>query len=59
VKTGIQSSQNVQIVEGLKAGEQVVSQGAYGLPDKTKVKIEKPGAGEAQSSAGKPDKGND
>jgi multidrug efflux pump subunit AcrA (membrane-fusion protein) len=59
VKTGIQSDQNVQIVEGLKAGEQVVSQGAFGLPDKTKVKIEKPGAGETESSAGKPDKGND
>jgi len=26
----------------LKAGEQVVTEGAYGLPDKTKVKIEKP-----------------
>jgi HlyD family secretion protein len=59
VKTGIQNGQDVQIVEGLKPGEQVVSQGAYGLPDKTKVKIEKPGAGETQSDAGKPDKGND
>jgi HlyD family secretion protein len=42
VKTGIQTSEDVQIVSGLKAGEQVVTEGAYGLPDKTKVKVEKP-----------------
>jgi multidrug efflux pump subunit AcrA (membrane-fusion protein) len=41
VKTGIQTAEEVQIVSGLQAGEQVVSQGAYGLPDKTKVKVEK------------------
>jgi len=54
VKTGIQNSEDVQIVSGLKAGEQVVTQGAYGLPDKTKVKIEKP---EAAPEAGEKDKG--
>lgn len=59
VKIGIQSDQNVQIVSGLKPGEQVVSQGAYGLPDKTKVKVEKPGGGEAASDGDKPGKGND
>jgi HlyD family secretion protein len=42
VKTGITSGQQVQIVSGLKPGEMVVTEGAYGLPDKTKVKIEKP-----------------
>ena len=42
VKTGITSDQQVQIVSGLKQGEMVVTEGAYGLPDKTKVKIEKP-----------------
>src|SRR6478672_3515562 len=42
VKTGISTGQQVQIVSGLKPGEVVVTQGAYGLPDKTKVKIEKP-----------------
>jgi hypothetical protein len=50
VKTGIATSQQVQIVSGLKPGEMVVTEGAYGLPDKTKVKIEKPeteSAGEA------------
>jgi HlyD family secretion protein len=42
VKTGIATGQQVQIVSGLKPGEVVVTEGAYGLPDKTKVKIEKP-----------------
>jgi membrane fusion protein, multidrug efflux system len=49
VKTGIQTGQQVQIVSGLKPGEVVVSEGAYGLPDKTKVKIEKP---ETEAAAG-------
>src|SRR5216684_8031663 len=42
VKVGIQTTEQAQIVSGLKPGEQVVTQGAYGLPDKTKVKVEKP-----------------
>ncbi|HVH88588.1 MAG TPA: efflux RND transporter periplasmic adaptor subunit [Terriglobales bacterium] len=40
VETGIQSADSVQIVNGVKPGEQIVSAGAYGLPDNTKVKIE-------------------
>jgi HlyD family secretion protein len=44
VKTGIQSQQETQIVSGLNPGDQVVSEGAYGLPDNTRVKIEKPNA---------------
>src|SRR5947207_335852 len=44
VETGVQTSNSVQIVSGVKPGEQVVSTGAYGLPDKTKVKIEAPAA---------------
>jgi multidrug efflux pump subunit AcrA (membrane-fusion protein) len=47
VKTGIQAGPQVQIVSGLKAGEVVVTEGAYGLPDKTKVKVEKAEAGES------------
>ncbi|HET9281585.1 MAG TPA: efflux RND transporter periplasmic adaptor subunit [Candidatus Angelobacter sp.] len=42
VKVGIQSGDQAQIVSGLKPGEVVVTAGAYGLPDKTKVKIERP-----------------
>lgn len=49
VQTGIQSQDQVQIMAGLKPGEQVVTQGAYGLPDKTKVKIEKPPAAEKEN----------
>ena len=42
VTLGIQGPQETQIVAGLSPGQQVITQGAYGLPDKTKVKIEKP-----------------
>lgn len=37
VTTGIENNGSVQIVSGLKPGEEVVATGAYGLPDKTKV----------------------
>ena len=53
VKIGIKNSEDVQIVSGLKAGEQVVTEGAYGLKDNTKVKVEKP------SPEGSEDKGKD
>ena len=61
VKTGIQTPQQVQIVSGLKPGEIVVSEGGYGLPDKTKVKIEKanaepkPDASKAEGKSGSED----
>lgn len=58
VKTGIQNGEEVQIVSGLKPGEQVISQGAYGLPDKTKVKVEKPSALNGEDG-GKEDKAKD
>jgi HlyD family secretion protein len=53
VKTGIQSGQQVQIVSGLKPGEVVVTEGAYGLPDKTKVKVEKAESSSAGDDAEK------
>src|SRR5882724_8205600 len=56
VKTGIQTGQQVQIVSGLKPGEVVVTEGAYGLPDKTKVKIEKPESESAGEGAKDKDK---
>lgn len=59
VKTGVRDKDQVQIVSGLKPGEEVVSQGAYGLPDKTKVKIEKPSASNSASDDAKDDKGKD
>lgn len=51
VKLGIRNGDDVQILEGLKEGDRVVSNGAYGLPDKTKIKIE---AAEAPAEEGKP-----
>jgi HlyD family secretion protein len=38
VKTGIEQDGKVQITQGLKQGQLIVAQGAYGLPDGTKVK---------------------
>jgi multidrug efflux pump subunit AcrA (membrane-fusion protein) len=56
VKTGIEAGQQVQIVSGLNAGEEVVTQGAYGLPDKAKVKVEaEPKAGEKEDKKDKED----
>jgi len=51
VKLGIHHGDDVQIVEGVKEGDKIVSSGAYGLPDKTKIKIE---AAEAPAEEGKP-----
>ncbi len=40
VTTGVEENGNMQIVSGLEDGEEIVASGAYGLPDKTKVKAE-------------------
>lgn len=37
VKLGIHNGDDVQILEGVTTNEKVISQGAYGLPDKTKI----------------------
>lgn len=37
VKAGIQAGNEVQILSGLEPGERIVTEGAYGLPDGTKV----------------------
>lgn len=39
VKAGIHEADKVQILEGLKEGEKVITVGAYGLDDNTKVQI--------------------
>ena len=41
-KTGVRQDNQVQIVSGLKDGEQVVTAGAYGLPDNTRVQLRRP-----------------
>jgi len=53
VQAGIRHDSEVQITAGLQAGERVVTTGAYGLPDNTRVKVEEPG--NAQGGAGKTD----
>lgn len=42
IKTGIRQKGEVQVLTGLKAGDQVVTQGAYGLPDGAKVTLSTP-----------------
>ena len=39
VDAGIRDGDQVQITKGVKGGEKVVSSGAYGLPNDTKVKV--------------------
>lgn len=48
VTTGIEENGNMQIVSGLEDGEEIVASGAYGLPDKTKVKAESASSAGAQ-----------
>src|SRR6202140_110528 len=40
VKLGIRQDDDVQILEGVSDGDKVVSTGAYGLPDNTKITVE-------------------
>jgi len=42
VKTGVKQGDQVQIVDGVQEGQKVVTAGAYGLPDKTKITVEAP-----------------
>jgi len=53
VKLGIRSGDDVQILDGVTANDKVVASGAYGLPDKTKIKVEAaeaPAEGSAEGS---------
>ena len=40
VKVGVRQGSQVQIVEGVQAGDHVVSSAAYGLPDNTRITVE-------------------
>jgi len=58
VETGVTAGDQVQITKGLKPGDRVVTTGAYGLPDNTKVTVadaqpESPAASSGVSSEGK------
>ncbi len=52
VETGIREGDRVQITKGLSGGETVVTNGSYGLPDNTKVKIAE---STSLSNSGNPD----
>ena len=52
VKIGLRNAQFVQIEEGVKAGDPVVTSGGYALPDKTQVKAEEAGADDKVSGKG-------
>jgi RND family efflux transporter MFP subunit len=65
VKTGIRQGDQVQIVEGLAEGDKVITAGAYGLPDNTRIQVEaaqesdksdRPSAGKEAGKAGKDEK---
>ena len=53
VELGIRNGEDVQIVDGVTATDKVVANGAYGLPDKTKIKVQAPEA-PAEGEAAKP-----
>jgi multidrug efflux pump subunit AcrA (membrane-fusion protein) len=42
VKLGIRQDDDVQVVDGITENDKVVSTGAYGLPDNTKITVEAP-----------------
>jgi len=66
VKAGIRQGDQVQVVEGLGEGDKVITAGAYGLPNATKIQVEaaqepdnseRPSAGrEAGKDTGKDEK---
>ncbi|MDE3110334.1 MAG: efflux RND transporter periplasmic adaptor subunit, partial [Acidobacteriota bacterium] len=47
VQTGIHQDGEVQITSGLRAGQRVVTEGAYGLPDGATVQVSSPAASPA------------
>jgi multidrug efflux pump subunit AcrA (membrane-fusion protein) len=56
VKTGITDGHDTQVLSGVQPGDQVVTKGAYGMDDGTKVKIVTAGAENDATSDAKDDK---
>lgn len=56
VQTGIRAADSVQITNGLKEGESVITAGGYSLPDKTQIKIEAAQAVHGEKSSGDSEK---
>jgi RND family efflux transporter MFP subunit len=42
VKVGARQADDVQITQGVQAGDRVVASGGYGLPDNAQIKVEQP-----------------
>jgi hypothetical protein len=40
VQLGLRGATDTQITKGISAGDSVIVSGAYGLPDKTKIKVD-------------------
>lgn len=60
VKVGVREGDTVQILDGVKSGEKVVTVGGIGLEDKAKVVIEAPGKAPGNEDTGAADdKGKD
>ena len=55
VEIGIRSTEDAQVLSGINAGDPVITSGGYGIPDGTKIKIEKAEA--EKEGADKDDKG--
>ena len=49
VETGIRQGDRVQITKGLSGNEKVITTGAYGLPDGTKIRIEAPATSDGKA----------
>ena len=52
VQLGIRGIAETQITSGVNAGESIITTGGYGLPDKTKIKIETPETNEGAEKSG-------
>ena len=52
VQLGIRGVTETQITSGIDTGESVITSGGYGLPDKTKIKIEAPEKNEDADKSG-------
>ena len=59
VKIGGRTDHAAWITDGLKAGENIVTQGAYGVDDSTKVKTTEAGSGKPEAGSGRPEEKND
>jgi HlyD family secretion protein len=59
VKVGIRQDDKAQIVEGLKEGQRIVTDGAYGLPDDAKVAVEATAETDKVNDADKPAAGKE